>query len=69
MSVHKKARYVPGFFICEQALIILTNLVKVLQQKQYIQIIVDLIPIANEAIQFLFVNLKVIEYTYKWNFY
>lgn len=51
----------PSTIVCEQALIILTNLVKVLHQKQYMQTIVDLIPITNEAIQYLFVNLKVIE--------
>jgi hypothetical protein len=51
----------PSIIVCEQALIILTNLVKVVQQKQYTQTIVDLVPIANEAIQYLFVNLKVNE--------
>jgi len=51
----------PSTVVCEQALIILTNLVKVFHQKQYIQTIVDLVPIANEAMQYLFVNLKVIE--------
>jgi hypothetical protein len=51
----------PSTIVCEQALIILTNLVKVFQQKQYVQTIVDLVPIANEAMQYLFVNLKVIE--------
>jgi hypothetical protein len=49
----------PSIIVCEQALIILTNLVKIIHQKQYIQTIVDLVPIANEAIQYLFVNLKV----------
>ncbi|CAF3394687.1 unnamed protein product, partial [Rotaria sp. Silwood2] len=47
----------PSTIVCEQALIILTNLVKVFHQKQYVQTIVDLVPIANEAIQYLFVNL------------
>lgn len=51
----------PSPVVCEQALIISTNLVKVVHQKQYIQIIADLVPIANEAIQYLFVNLKVRE--------
>jgi hypothetical protein len=51
----------PSTIVCEQALIILTNLVKVVQQRQYVQTIVDLVPVANEAIQYLFVNLKVIE--------
>jgi hypothetical protein len=51
----------PSIIVCEQALIILTNLIKVIQQKQYTQTIVDLVPIANEAIQYLFINLKVIE--------
>ena len=49
----------PSAVVCEQALIILTNLVKVVHQKQYMQTIADLVPIANEAIQYLFVNLKV----------
>lgn len=51
----------PSTLVCEQALIILTNLVKVLQQKHFTQTIADLVPIANEAIQYLFVNLKVID--------
>jgi hypothetical protein len=51
----------PSTIVCEQALIILTNLVKVLHQKQYAQTVADLVPIANEAIQYLFVNLKVIK--------
>lgn len=55
--------------VCEQALIILTNLVKVLQQKQYVQTIVDLVPIANEAIQYLFVNLKAENTTNLLDFY
>lgn len=49
----------PSTVVCEQGLIILTNLVKVVHQKQYVQTIVDLVPIANDAIQYLFVNLKV----------
>lgn len=49
----------PSTLVCEQALIILTNLVKEVQQKQYVQTITDLVPIANEAVQYLFVNLKV----------
>jgi hypothetical protein len=51
----------PSIIVCEQALIILTNLIRVLQQKQYVQTIIDIVPIANEAIQYLFVNVKVIE--------
>ena len=49
----------PSIVVCEQTLIILTNLVKVLHQKHFVQTIVDLIPITNDAIQYLFVNLKV----------
>ena len=49
----------PSPIVCEQSLIILTNLVKVVQQKQYVQTISDLVPIANDAIQYLFANLKV----------
>ncbi|CAF1179561.1 unnamed protein product [Rotaria sordida] len=59
----------PSIIVCEQALIILTNLVKVLQQKQYVQTIVDLIPIANETIQYLFVNLKAENTTNLLDFY
>ncbi|UJR22054.1 hypothetical protein I4U23_025122 [Adineta vaga] len=55
--------------VCEQALIILTNLVKVLHQKHYVQTIVDLVPIANEAIQYLFVNLKAANTTNLLDFY
>lgn len=51
----------PSTIACEQALIILTNLVKVVQQKHFLQTIVDLVPVANEAIQYLFVNLTVIK--------
>lgn len=49
----------PSVLVCEQALIILTNLVKEVHQKHFVQIITDLVPVANEAIQYLFVNLKV----------
>lgn len=49
----------PSALVCEQALVILTNLVKALQQKQFVQTIVDIVPIANEAIQYLFANVKV----------
>jgi hypothetical protein len=57
----------PSIIVCEQALITLTNLVKVLQQKQYLQTIVDIVPIANEAIQYLFVNLKVFRNNFRNN--
>lgn len=53
----------PSTVVCEQAVIILTNLVKVVHQKQYVQTIADLVPITTEAIQYLFVNLKVREYS------
>jgi hypothetical protein len=49
----------PSIVVCEQALIVLTNLVKELHQKHYVQTIVNIIPMTNEAIQYLFVNLKV----------
>jgi hypothetical protein len=51
----------PSIVVCEQALIILTNLVKEVHQKQYLQTVTDLVPVANETIQHLFVNLKVLE--------
>ena len=59
----------PSTVVCEQALIILTNLVKVVHQKQYIQTIVDIVPVANEAIQYLFVNLKAENTTNLLDFY
>jgi hypothetical protein len=59
----------PSIIVCEQALIILTNLVRVLQQKQYAQTIIDIVPIANEAIQYLFVNVKAENTTNLLDFY
>ncbi|CAF4413281.1 unnamed protein product, partial [Rotaria sp. Silwood2] len=59
----------PSTIVCEQALIILTNLVKVFHQKQYVQTIVDLVPIANEAIQYLFVNITAENTTNLLDFY
>ncbi|CAF1456207.1 unnamed protein product [Rotaria sp. Silwood1] len=59
----------PSIIVCEQALIILTNLVKVLQQKHYVQTIVDIVPIANETIQYLFINLTAENTTNLLDFY
>ncbi|CAF0845274.1 unnamed protein product [Adineta ricciae] len=59
----------PSTVVCEQALIILTNLVKVMTQKQYVQTIADLVPVANETIQYLFVNLKAENTTNLLDFY
>ncbi|CAF3940802.1 unnamed protein product [Adineta steineri] len=59
----------PSTVVCEQALIILTSLVKVLEQKQYVQTIADLVPLANETIQHLFVNLKAENTTNLLDFY
>ncbi|CAF1035364.1 unnamed protein product, partial [Didymodactylos carnosus] len=44
--------------ICEQSLIILTNLVKHLHQKQHVQTVIDLVPVATDTIQYLFTTLK-----------
>lgn len=44
--------------VCEQALIILTHLTRELHQKQYASTIADLVPVATEAIQYLFGQLK-----------
>lgn len=49
----------PSILVCEQTLIMLTNLVKEVHQKQYLQTIHDLIPTTTEVIQYLFVNVKV----------
>ena len=59
----------PSVLVCEQALIILTNLVKELHQKHFAQTIVDLVPVANEAMQYLFVNLKAESTTNLLDFY
>ncbi|CAF3140795.1 unnamed protein product [Rotaria socialis] len=59
----------PSPTVCEQALIILVNLVKEIHQKQYMQTIIDLVPIANEAIQYLFVNLTAENTTNLLDFY
>ena len=59
----------PSVLVCEQALIILTNLVKELHQKHFAQTIADLVPVANEAMQYLFVNLKAESTTNLLDFY
>lgn len=49
----------PSVHVCEHTLIILTHLVRELHQKQFVQTVTDLIPVANDTIQYLFANVKV----------
>ena len=55
--------------VCEQALVILTQLTREVHQKHYAQTIADLVPVATQAIQHLFGQLKADATTNLLDFY